>query len=80
MSASITTLILLDSILSKAVKIISVNDHQEILDLRLPSLNYQCQMAAITVLSKMHTSLCLPKVMLPQPYMVRKTTHLHQSV
>ena len=76
MSASFTSLKLLDSIPSEALRIIGVNEQQARLELNIPSLHHRRQVAATTVIYKMHTSLCPAdlKGMLPQPYVIRRAT------
>ena len=82
MSASTTSLKLLDSIQSKALRIIGVNEQQARLELNIPSLLHRRQVAATAVIYKMHTSLCPPdlKRMLPQPYVIRRATRTSLSM
>ncbi|XP_072020331.1 uncharacterized protein [Amphiura filiformis] len=78
MSASTTTLKLLDSIQSKALRIIGVDEQQARIDLNIPSLHHRRQVAAASVLYKMHTSLCPPdlKALLPKPFVIRRASRL----
>ena len=81
-SAPTNTLELLDSTQNKTLKIIGVNEQQARVDLNIPSLHHRQQVAATTVLYKMHTRLCSPDLtlMLPQPYVVRRATRTSLSV
>ncbi|XP_072017132.1 uncharacterized protein [Amphiura filiformis] len=82
MSASTTTLKLLDSIQSKTLRIIGVDEQQVRMDLNIPSLHHRRQVAAASVLYKMHTSLCPPnlKALLPKPYVIRRATRTSLSM
>ena len=82
LNASATTLRLLDQIQNKALRIIGVNEEQARLDLNIPTLHHRRQVAAMTVLYKMHTSQCPSdlKMMLPQPYIIRRTTRSSTSM
>ena len=75
MSASTTTLGLLDSIQRKALRIIGVSEEEA-------RTNQRRQVAAATVLYKMHTSLCPPdlKALLPKPFLVRRATRSSLSM
>ncbi|KAI8502616.1 hypothetical protein Bbelb_193180 [Branchiostoma belcheri] len=75
MGASVTSLIL-DSIQKKALRIIGVNEHDATTELNIPTLLHRRQVAAVSLIYKMHMSTCPPglKKMLPQPYTIRRTT------
>ena len=75
MSASQTTLELLDSIQRKALRIIGTSEEEARSKLNISSLHQRRQVAAATVVYKMHTSLCPPdlKALLPEPYVVKLT-------
>ncbi|KAI8514470.1 hypothetical protein Bbelb_070610 [Branchiostoma belcheri] len=70
MGASATSLKILDSIQKKALRIIGVNEHDARTELSIPSLLHRRQVAAVSLIYKMHMSTCPPdlKKMLPQPY------------
>ena len=70
MSASPTVLNQLDSIEQKALKIIGVNQATACTEVALPSLQHRREVAAVTVLYKMHTSNCPRDLqeLLPCPY------------
>ena len=82
LNASATTLRLLDQIQIKALRIIGVDEEQARLNLNIPALQHRRQVAAMTVLYKMHTSQCPSalKMMLPQPYIIRRTTRSSMSM
>ena len=82
MSASSTTLGLLDLIQRKALRIIGTSEVEARTKLNITSLHQRRQVAAATVLYKMHTSLCPPdlKALLPQPYVVRRATRSSVSM
>jgi len=82
MSASTTTLGLLDSIQRKALRIIGVSEEEARTELNITSLHQRRQVAAATVLYKMHTSLCPPdlKALLPKPFLVRRATRSSLSM
>ena len=82
LNASATTLRLLDRIQSKALRIIGVDEEQARLNLNIPPLQHRRQVAATTVLYKMHTSQCPSdlKAMLPQPYTIRRATRASTSM
>ncbi len=82
MSASQTSLGLLDSIQKKVLRIIGTTEEEARSELNISSLHQRRQVAAATVLYKMHTSLCPPdlKAVLPQPYVVRRATHSSLSM
>ena len=81
-SASQTTLELLDSIQRKALRIIGTSEEEARSKLNISSLHQRRQVAAATVVYKMHTSLCLPdlKALLPEPYVVRRATRSSVSM
>ncbi|KAI8486969.1 hypothetical protein Bbelb_352290 [Branchiostoma belcheri] len=60
----------------KALRIIGVNEHDATTELNIPSLLHRRQVAAVSLIYKMHMSTCPPdlKKMLPQPYTIRRTT------
>ena len=82
MSASPTTLGLLDSIQRKALRIIGTSEEEARSELNISSLHQRRQVAAATVLYKMHTSTCPPdlKALLPQPFVVRRATRSSLSM
>ena len=82
MSASPTTLGLLDSIQRKALRIIGTNEVEARTKLNITSLHQRRQVAAATVLYKMHTSMCPSdlKALLPQPYVIRRATRSSVSM
>ncbi len=82
MSASQTTLGLLDSIQKKALRIIGTTEEEARSELNIPSVHQRRQVAAATVLYKMHTILFPPdlKALLPQPYVVRRATRSSLSM
>ena len=82
LSTSPTTLGLLDSIQRKALHIIGVDEDEARTELNISSLHKRRQVAAATVLYKMHTSVCPPdlRALLPQPYDVRRTTRSSVSM
>ena len=82
MSASPTTLGLLDSIQRKALRIIGVDEDEARSELNISSLHERRQVAAATVLYKMHTSVCPTdlRALLPQPYVVRRATRSSLSM
>ena len=83
MSASTTTLGLLDSIQKKALRIIGVSEEEARTELNITSLHQRRQVAAATVLYKMHTSSWCPpdlKTLLPKPFLVRKATRSSLSM
>ena len=82
MSASPTTLGLLDSIQRKALRVIGVDEHEATSELNISTLHQRRQVAAATVLYKMHTSLCPTDLrsLLPQPYVVRRATRSSMSM
>ena len=82
MKASPTALGLLDSIQRKALRIIGTSEHEAKTELNISSLHERRQVAAATVLYKMHTSLCPPdlKALLPQPFVVRRATRSSLSM
>ena len=69
-SASPTVLNQLDSIQQKALRIIGVNQATACKELAIPSLQHKRELAAVTVLYKMHTSHCPRDLqeLLPCPY------------
>ena len=76
MSASPTVLNQLDSIQQKALRIIGVNQATACTKLAIPSLQHRREVAAVTVLCKMHTSHCPRDLqeLLPCPYTSFRTT------
>ena len=76
MSASPTVLAQLDSIQRKALRIIGVDQ------VSITSLQHRREVAAATVLYKMHTSRCPTdlKALLPTPYTSRRTTRASTSM
>ncbi|XP_071823189.1 uncharacterized protein [Apostichopus japonicus] len=76
MSASPTTLGLLDSIQKKALRIIGTSEEKVRTELNISSLHQRRQVAAATVLYKMHTNSCPPdlKAMLPQPFVATRSS------
>ena len=76
MNASPTTLSQLDNIQKKALKIISVDEVAACSSLSINTLNHRRQVAAVTTLYKMYTSVCPydPHAMLPPPYVRRRVT------
>ncbi|XP_072015675.1 uncharacterized protein [Amphiura filiformis] len=82
MSASTTTLKPLDSIQSKALRIIGVDEQQTRMHLNIPSLHHRRQVAAASVLYKMHTSLCPLdlKALLPKHYVIRRAIRTSLSM
>ncbi|PIK50568.1 reverse transcriptase [Apostichopus japonicus] len=82
MSASPTTLGLLDSIQKKALRIIGTSEEKARTELNISSLHQRRQVAAATVLYKMHTNSCPPdlKAMLPKPFVARRATRSSLSM
>ena len=82
MSASQTTLELLDSIQRKALRIIGTSEEEARSQLNISSLHHRRQVAAATVLYKMHISLCSRnlKALLPEPFVVRRATRSSLSL
>ena len=82
MSASPTSLGLLDSIQKKALRIIGVDRDEARKELNITSLHQRRQVAAATVLYKMHTSICPTDLsaLLPQPYVIRRATRSSLSM
>ncbi|XP_077980214.1 uncharacterized protein LOC144435497 [Glandiceps talaboti] len=82
MSASPTVLSQLDSIQQKALRIIGVDKVTACKELAITSLQHRREVAAATVLYKMHTSHC-PRdlqAMLPNMYTTRRTTRASTSM
>ena len=82
MSASPTVLNQLDSIQQKALRIIGVDQVTACRELAITSLKHRREVAAVTVLYKMHTSHC-PRdlqALLPNPYTSRRTTRASSSM
>ena len=82
MSASPTVLNQLDSIQQKALRIIGVDQVTACRELAITSLQHRREVAAVTVLYKMHTSHC-PRdlqALLPNPYTSRRTTRASSSM
>ena len=82
MSASPTTLGLLDSIQKKALRVIGVDVDEARIELNISSLHQRRQVAAVAVLYKMHTSKCPIdlRALLPQPFVVRRATRSSLSM
>ena len=82
MSASPTVLNQLDSIQQKALRIIGVNQATACTQLAIPSLQHRRDVAAVTVLYKMHTSHCPRDLqeLLPCPYTSGRTTLASSSM
>ena len=82
MSASPTTLGLLDSIQKKALRVIGVDVDEARIELKISSLHQRRQVAAVAVLYKMHTSKCPIdlRALLPQPFVVRRVTRFSLSM
>ena len=82
MSASPTTLGLLDSIQKKALRVIGVDVDETRIVLNISSLHQRRQVAAVAVLYKMHTGKCSIDLhgLLPQPYVVRRATRSSMSM
>ena len=82
MSASPTTLGLLDSIQRKALRVIGVDEEEARSKLNITTLHQRRQVAAATVLYKMHTNICPIdlQALLPQPYTVRRVTRTSLSM
>ena len=82
MSASATSLQLLDRIQDKALQIIGVDEVQACTKLNIPPLHHRRKVAAATVIYKMHTTLCPIdlKGMLPPPYTLRRSTRSSLSM
>ena len=78
MSAPPTHLGLLDNIQRKALKIIGVDQDTASTTLSIDGLSHRRQVAAATVLYKMHNPYCPRDLqdMLPPPYVRRRTTRL----
>ncbi|KAI8496954.1 hypothetical protein Bbelb_256090 [Branchiostoma belcheri] len=60
----------------KALRINGVNEHDTTTELNIPPLLHRRQVAAVSLIYKMHMSTCPPdlKNMLLQPYTIRRTT------
>ena len=82
MSPSSSTVKLFDSIQSKALQIIGVNDQQARSDRNIPLLHHRRLVAAASMLYKMHRSKCPAdlKALLPQPYVFRRSTRSSLSM
>ena len=82
MSASPTVLNQLDSTQQKALRISRVNQATACTELAIPSLQHRREVAAVTVLYKMHTSHCPRDLqeLLPCPYTSGRTTRASSSV
>ena len=82
MSTSPTVLNQLDSIHQKALRIIAVNEATACTELAIPSLQHRREVAAVTVLYKMHTSHCPRDLqeLLPCPYTSGRTTRASSSM
>ena len=82
MGASPTTLGLLDSIQRKALRIIGISEDEASSKLKITPLHQRRQVAAATVLYKMHTRLCPTdlKALLPHPYVVKRATRSSLSM
>ena len=81
-SASPTVLNQLDSIQLKALHITRVNQVTACTELAIPSLQHRREVAAVTVLYKMHTSHCPRDLqeLLPCPYTSGRTTRASSSM
>ena len=73
---------LLDSIQRKALRIIGTSEEEARSQLNISSLHHRRQVAAATVLYKMHISLCSRnlKALLPEPFVVRRATRSSLSL
>ena len=82
MSASTTSLQLLDRIQKKALRIIGIESDEECANFNIPSLSHRRQVAAAVVMYKMHTSKCPVdlKRLLPPPYQIRRMTRSSLSM
>ena len=80
MSASPTVLNQLDSIQQKVLQIIGVNQATACTELAIPSLQHRRDVAAVTMLYKLHTSPRNLQELLPCPYTSRRTTHASSSM
>ena len=82
MSTSPTVLNQLDSIKQKALRIIVVNQATVCTELAIPSLQQRREVAAVTVLYKVHTSHCPRDLqeLLPCPYTSGRTTRASSSM
>ena len=82
MSASPTTLGLLDSIRKKALRIIGVDLDEARIELNISSLHQRRQVAAVAVLYKMRTSKYTMdlRTLFPQPCAVRRATRSSMSM
>ena len=82
MSTSPTVLNQLDSIHQKPLRIIGVNQATACTELAIPSLQHRREVAAVTVLYKMHNSHCPRDLqeLLPCPYTSGRTTRASSSM
>ena len=82
MSASPTVLNQLDSIQQNDLRIIGVNQATACTELAIPSLQHRREVAAVTVLYKMHTSHCPRDLqeLLPCPYTSGRTTRASSTM
>ena len=82
MSALPTVLNQLDSIQQKALRIIGVNQATACTELAIPRLKHRREVAAVTVLYKMHSSHCPRDLqeLLPCPYTSGRTTRASSSM
>ena len=82
MSATPTTLGLLDSIQRKALRVIGVDVNEARIELDSSSLHQRPQVAAFAVLYKMHTSKCPIdlRAQVPQAFVVRRATRSSMSM
>ena len=82
MSASASTLQLLDRIQKKALRIIGIDSDVACTNFNIPSLSHRRRVATAVVLYKMHTSHCPAdlKRLLPPAYQVRRSTRSSVSM
>ena len=88
MSASITTLQLLDRIQQKALRIMGLDSDEACANFNIPSLYHRRRVAATIVLCKMHTSHCPadlkrllpPPLLFTPPFQIRRMTRSSLSM